>query len=137
MSSALQSTVLFLLLSKYDNHQRDMLHRVRALKEMEDCPVHATVLQLFATDEIVPYPFAGHTALLAALRAPRHSVSGSDTGSLEDDEHFTALLPARVVQLNLRIASKYYSRISGGRLAALLGLSTEDLEAHLSEVIKY
>jgi 26S proteasome regulatory subunit N5 len=122
--------VLFLLLSKHDNHQRDLLHRMRQLKALEQTPVHADVLKMFATDEIVPLPFVGQTDLLSALSFPRHEVSDAS----EEDDFFIKLLPKRVVQFNLRVIARYYSRISTSRLATLLGLSVDDLEAHLSEV---
>lgn len=129
--ASLQCTILYLLLSKYDNHQRDMLHRMRLLRELEHVPTLAAVLQLFATDEVVPLPFPGMDDLLAALTLPRHATGEADP---QDDAHFAALLPTRVIQFNLRVVAKYYARIHTSRLAALLGLSAEQLESHLSEV---
>ena len=40
----------------------------------------------------------------------------------------------RVVQHNLRVASKYYRRITTHRLANMIGLSADDLEENLSKL---
>lgn len=130
-SAALRCCILFLLLSKYDNHQRDMLHRLRLLRELETLPTHAAILLQFSTNELVPFPFAGSDELLNALATPRHAVAEA---SHESDAYFRDQLQPRVVQFNLIVVSKYYSRIHTTRLAGLLGLSTDRLEEYLSDV---
>lgn len=134
MLAALESTVLFVILSKYDNHQRDMLHRLCLLKELDLSPSLKAILQLFTTYELVPFPFPGQEVLLASLSHPRHAVATRDAS---DDAYFTDLLPTRIIEFNLRVVAKYYSKIRSQRLADLLKLTVEKLEFHLAEVFYF
>ena len=43
----------------------------------------------------------------------------------------------RIVQHNLRVVSQYYQRIRTSRLAAMIGLSTDDLEDNLSRMSEH
>ena len=134
MLIALECTVLFVILSKYDNHQRDMLHRLCLLKELDLAPYLKSILDLFTTYEIVPLPFPSQETLVNALSHPRHAVATRDAS---DDSFFIDLLPTRVIEFNLRVVAKYYSRIRIQRLAELLKLSVVKLELHLSEVASF
>ena len=49
--------------------------------------------------------------------------------------HTPQAMKTRVVQHNIRIVAGYYQRIQGKRLAELLGLSSEDLEKHMSNMV--
>ncbi len=132
--SALESCVLFLLASKFDNHQSDMMHRVKGqlsalFKALPLDGLYAEALRLFTTHEIIPTPFPGQSALEA-----HSSLARSEHQSDETAEFFRQQLRDRVVQHNLRVVARYYKRIRSARLAELLGLSFEALETHLSEI---
>lgn len=131
---ALESCILFLLMSKFDNHQSDMMHRVKGqlLTTFKTVPLDAlygTALALFTTHEIIRSPFAGQAALEA-----HSSLHRTDHQSDETAEFFRQQLRDRVVQHNLRVVARYYQRIRSARLAALLDLPYDTLETHLSEI---
>ena len=126
MQDALESAVIFMLLSKFCNHQSDMMHRVKLLKELESVPLCGAVLGLFVTPEVIPLPFDGQPALEAhpCLRK----------GGSEHMAHFVKTLNKRVVEHNIRTVAGYYRRIQSARLGDMLGLDADQLEAHLSEM---
>lgn len=131
---ALESAVFFLLASKFDNHQSDMMHRVKGqlttlFKTMPLDGLYAEALRLFTTHEIIATPFPGQ----ATMEAHR-CLHRTDHLSDEAADFFRQQLRDRVVQHNLRVVARYYKRIRSGRLAELLGLSFEALEAHLAEI---
>jgi 26S proteasome regulatory subunit N5 len=126
MQAALESCVIFLLLSKHDNHQSDMLHRLKLLKELERAPLCSSALNLFTTPEIIPLPFEGQQAMEAHASIRK--------GGAEHFEYFIKTLNKRVIEHNLRTVAGYYRRIRSARLGEMLGLEADQLESHLSEL---
>lgn len=129
---ALEASILYLLTSKRDNHQHDMLHRVKkqlttTFKDhlLSGFVVHA--LSLFAKDEIIVTPFTGQDLVLT------HS-TWNIFATPEELEYFHQQFAHRIVEHNLRVVSKYYEKISLLRLQNLTQLSRETLEQHLSEM---
>lgn len=128
-SQALRSAIVFLLLSPFSSTQQDMLHRTAARKDVESMPEYAAALKLFTTQELVAYPFETLPALLAD---PALAMPGPD-GVTSDLPHWTDMFHRRVVQHNLRVIAKYYTRITMPRLAALLSLSSAQVEEYLAD----
>ena len=131
---ALESCIIFLLTSKFDNHQSDMMHRLKAqlsttFKSLVMDPLYKNVLVLFTTHEIVPTNFPGQAALEAHTCLSRSEHMTDDTANF-----FRKQMRDRVVQHNLRVVARYYTRIRSQRLATLLDLPYDVLETHLSEV---
>jgi 26S proteasome regulatory subunit N5 len=52
-----------------------------------------------------------------------------------DAPHWKEVLFRRVIQHNIRVASMYYTRIHGTRLAELLGLTRDTLEQEISSMV--
>lgn len=132
MIAALEAAIIYLLTSRRDNHQYDMLHRIKAalvaaFKELTIDTTVAHALQLFSKDEIIVSPFAGQETLVA------HS-SWRLFATPEELTFFLEQFAVRVIEHNLRVVAKYYERISLARLGALIKLSRDDLEHHLSDL---
>jgi 26S proteasome regulatory subunit N5 len=122
----LKTAISFLLLSKYDNQQQDMLHRVKALKELQSIPSFSTILTLFTTNEVIPFPFPHQEEVEASIRSSQKFE--------EKAESFCGLLRTRVTEHNIRVLHSYYTRIHSARMAAMLGLTEDVLEEQLSEM---
>lgn len=127
LQDALESCVLFVLISKYDNHQTDMLHRIKKIKELESYPAFSQALTFFAAKEVIPLPFIGQEILEAHPSLPR--VGGVDVAA-----RFVETFRTRVVQHNLRVVAGYYKRIRIPRLCELLGLDRVEAEKHLGDL---
>lgn len=50
-------------------------------------------------------------------------------------EHWKEIFHRRIIQHNVRVASVYYKRIHGARLAQLLGLPADRLEQEISSMV--
>jgi 26S proteasome regulatory subunit N5 len=156
---ALRSAVAFLALSPHGNEQQDTLHRVSLdpnLDKLDDCryvgvrdkhdspwlvvarllltrqPLSSSssdsaTIQLFLKNEIISYPLVNQAAFEAipALR------EGGDALA----QHWKDALRRRTVQHNLRVVGRYYTRIRGARLARLLRLPGDRLEAELADMV--
>ena len=126
LQASLKTAISFLLLSKHDNQRQDMLHRVKALKDLQSLPSFSTILTLFTTNEVIPFPFAYQEEVESAIRASQKSEEKADS--------FCALLRTRVTEHNIRVLHSYYTRIHSTRMAAMLGLTEDVLEEQLSEM---
>eukprot|EP01040_Poterioochromonas_malhamensis_P001033 gene1033-1095_t len=131
---SIQDCITFLLLSKHETAQQEMLFRVKNLldngdwKEIKINPLHKEVLTLFTTNEIINTPFPHQDEFLQQENLRRYDFDGNST------KHFLHLTTVRIIEHNIRIVSKYYQRIRLSRLGQLLSLSQETLEFHLSDL---
>jgi 26S proteasome regulatory subunit N5 len=126
---ALQSCVIFLILSKSTIQTNDMLDRLKLVKDIENLTVYKYCLTLFTTKEIIPYPFNGLTDIIE-----KHT-SLKKYGGNDLLLYYVKLIRIRIIEHNLRVVSDYYNRIQCSRLADILGLDQEELENHLSELV--
>ncbi len=124
---ALQSTVLFLALSPHSNEQQDMLHRVQQDANLEKLPSFQKTIELLLKKEIINYPLANQQELESL---PSFVEGGQDLAAFWRES-----LHRRIIQHNVRIASIYYQRIHGARLAQLLGLDANRLEKEIATMV--
>jgi len=122
---ALQSTVLFLVLSPYSNEQQDMMNRINLDPKLLQVDTCKGTIKLFLDKEIIAYPTV-HQSLLESL--PSFAFGGIAT-------HWREIFHKRIVQHNIRVAALYYRRIHGSRLAQLLNLDSALLEKEISSMV--
>ncbi|CAG0893715.1 unnamed protein product [Cyprideis torosa] len=131
---ALKQVVLYLLLAPHDNEQHDLLHRIKNEKNLQnkDVKLFNSLLSLFTTSELI------HWATLVesyetALRDESPSLdvfARNETGDARWKDFKT-----RVVEHNIRVMAKYYTRITLQRMAELLSLSPEEAEEFLANLV--
>lgn len=122
---------LFVILSPRDSTQLDLLHRIQTFKAMEELTTYVDLLKLFSTDELIQWPnlmqkYEKDLATLSTL--PKDELQGEET-------KWQSALQERVTEHNLRVLSKYYSRIRMQRLAELLDMSPDDTERKLAAMV--
>eukprot|EP00088_Acartia_fossae_P060400 TRINITY_DN7231_c0_g2_i1.p1 TRINITY_DN7231_c0_g2~~TRINITY_DN7231_c0_g2_i1.p1 ORF type:complete len:289 (-),score=104.84 TRINITY_DN7231_c0_g2_i1:86-952(-) len=133
--TAMKNVVLFVVLAKYDNEQNDLIHRVKSEKILQDLPRYKQVLDKFTTSELI-----NQEAFCQQFEAElRDGVQGSQqtqvfTRDEAGDTRWKDLL-ARIVEHNIRIMAKYYTRITLARMAELLALPESKAEDCLSEMV--
>jgi len=147
---ALQSTVLFLILSPYSNHQQDMMNRINLDPNLEKLPSCQTTVQLFLKKEIINYPLPNQAEIETwpAFTGDddEEDTAGTEESKSDDDVNMSSsnttkkkewldLLHKRVIQHNIRIVSIYYRRIHCRRLAQLLNLEPDRLEKEISSMV--
>ena len=124
---ALKSTVVFLALSPYSSEQQDMMNRLREDSNLEKLPTFFSTIKLFLKKEIIAYPMANQAEMEGI---PSFLEGGSDLAQFWHDSFHV-----KIIQHNVRVASLYYRRIHGARLAQLLGLDQTRLEKEISTMV--
>jgi len=124
---ALKSTVVFLALSPYSSEQQDMMNRLREDGNLEKLPSFFSTIKLFLKKEIISYPMANQAEIEAI---PAFLEGGQDLAQFWHDSFHV-----KIIQHNVRVASLYYRRIHGARLAQLLGLDPARLEKEISTMV--
>jgi len=132
---AMKNVILFIVLSKYNNEQSDLIHRIEKEKIMQDLPRYKLVLDRFTTTELI-----NQSAFCSQFEAVlRDGAEGSEpTQVFTRDEAGQARwndLLTRIVEHNIRMMAKYYTRISLVRMAELLALPESKAEDSLAEMV--
>ncbi|KAL0083537.1 PCI domain-containing protein [Phycomyces blakesleeanus] len=126
---ALQQAILFIILSPYDNEQSDLLHRIYQDPKTADLPIYSELVKLFVTDELMRWPMIEdkYGELLGKTSVFKKSA--------EDGQKRWKELHHRVIEHNIRVIAKYYTRVSTKRLGQLLDLNEKDAEESLSKLV--
>jgi 26S proteasome regulatory subunit N5 len=131
-----REAVLYLILSPFDNEQSDLLHRMLEDKALEDIPTYRALLELFKNQELINW-----RELVARYEKELKAGSGAEsppTGVFDESalgvkrwQH----LKDRVVEHNIRIMAKYYTKVTLTRMAQLLDLKTDEVEEVLCNMV--
>ncbi|KAI9494908.1 PCI domain-containing protein [Zychaea mexicana] len=126
---ALQNAVLFIVLSPYDNEQSDLLHRIFEDTKLAQIPLYYELTKCFVTTELMRWPKI-------------EEVYGQTLGetfvfskSAEEGQKRWKELHNRVIEHNIRVVAKYYTRVTTKRLMQLLDLNERDTEEFLSKLV--
>ncbi|KAI9857711.1 MAG: hypothetical protein M1813_008132 [Trichoglossum hirsutum] len=131
----LQRIIYYIILAPYDNEQSDLLHRIyRDPRILIEVPDEAELLKRFTVHELMRWPMVAKrygpelcsTDVFDAL--PNQSGDSKAHQRWED-------LRKRVIEHNVRVVAKYYTRIQMKRLTQLLDLNEEETEKYLSQLV--
>lgn len=125
---ALRNVILFLILAPYDNEQSDLMSRIEAHERLDTVPEHKSLLKCFTTPELMRWP--GIEALYGEMLRSTPVFAGSDAAEARWKE-----LHARVVEHNIQVVAKYYTKIRLERLAQLLDLTPAEAEEALADLV--
>mmetsp|Transcript_10939 Transcript_10939/g.12503 ORF Transcript_10939/g.12503 Transcript_10939/m.12503 type:complete len:478 (-) Transcript_10939:1149-2582(-) len=137
----LQSTVIFLCAAAYDNHQIDLVHNLLLDSNLDQMPAYKRVLSHFVTDELAQWPLPQHAELVqhpllqegeAASKAGKDNMMETDSTNLI---WVYNMLRDRVIEHDIRVVSKYYTRIHTERLAEMLQLTEKKTEEYVSNMV--
>jgi 26S proteasome regulatory subunit N5 len=125
----LENIVYFIILSPYDNLQSDLIHKIELDSRLESLPQHQQLIKCFTQIELMRWP------KIEELYGPLlQSSTAFDVRTPEGKERWNDLRK-RVIEHNIRVVSKYYTRITTSRLTALLDLSERETEEFLSRLV--
>ncbi|KAK1055596.1 proteasome regulatory particle subunit [Friedmanniomyces endolithicus] len=134
LRASLQRVIYFILLAPYDNEQNDLLHRIaQDTRISTSCPTESELLKLFTVPELMRWPsiesnFASH-------------LTSTDIFSVQDDPKDPKAAQRwqdfrkRVIEHNVRVIAKYYTRITFPRLTSLLDLPAQETEKYISDLV--
>ncbi|KAI8376518.1 PCI domain-containing protein [Radiomyces spectabilis] len=126
---ALQNAVLFIVLSPYDNEQSDLLHRTFQDPHLAQIPLYNELTKCFVTTELMRW-----SAIEEVYGHHLQQTMIFDKSSEEGRKRWEEL-HHRVIEHNIRVIAKYYTRVSTKRLTQLLDLSEKDTEEFLSKLV--
>ncbi|RKF56282.1 26S proteasome non-ATPase regulatory subunit 12 [Erysiphe neolycopersici] len=134
LHAVLQRIIYFVILSPYNNEQSDLLHRVHSDARNLQVPLDAQLLKLFTIHELMRWPevsktFGPHLCSTDVFDA--HEGQSSDKKAYQRWED----LRKRVIEHNVRVVAKYYTRIQVPRLCQLLDLDENETEKYISHLV--
>ncbi|BFZ58703.1 proteasome regulatory particle subunit [Savitreella phatthalungensis] len=128
----LANVVYFVVLSRHDNEQSDLLHRVASDPKLAQLPMHAQLVKCFTTPELMRWPGIEDVYGKHLRGTP---VFGDGAGGDGRGGKRYEALRKRVIEHNVRVVAKYYKRVTLNRLQQLLDLSAEACEAELAQLV--
>lgn len=139
LKTSLQRVIYFLILAPYDNEQSDLLERVQRDSRNADIPLDAQLLKLFTVPELMRWPmvaqqFGPHLCSSDVFKAEKPSNVGKDSEEAKSYQRWEDLRK-RVIEHNVRVIAKYYTRIQFKRLTELLDLSEDETEKYISDLV--
>ncbi|KAL7800092.1 PCI domain-containing protein [Trichoderma ceciliae] len=130
----LQRIIYFVILAPYDNEQHDLLQRIHRDSRNTQVPLDAELLRLFTVHELMRWPevakkFGPHLCGTDVFDAQPGQSSDEKANQRWED------LRKRVIEHNVRVIAKYYTRIQMSRLTELLDLAEDETEKYISELV--
>lgn len=133
--TALKNVVLYATLAPFDNEQSDLLHRILEERALEELPEYRSLLKLFNTPELIHWSYITNTFSGILRKGTPHCPATDALAENEAGNKRWSDMKARVVEHNIRIMAKYYSRISLKRMSQLLDLTLQETEDTLSALV--
>ncbi|KAK9823540.1 hypothetical protein WJX72_003562 [[Myrmecia] bisecta] len=124
----LKKIVWFVVLASTSSDQITLLTNTAADKKLGELPLYKDLLTTFITKEVVWWSVLKDT--YAGEMEAEAEVFGGEAGKQRRDD-----FRLRVIEHNILVISKYYSRIQTARLATLLDLSPLDTEKYLADMV--
>ncbi|KAE8671010.1 26S proteasome non-ATPase regulatory subunit 12-like protein A [Hibiscus syriacus] len=118
----------YLILAPHDPMQSSLLNATLEDKNLSEIPKFKLLLKQFITMEVIQW-----TSFWNLYKDEFESEKNMFGGSLGDKA--AEDLKMRIIEHNILVVSKYYSRITLKRLAELLCLTVQEAEKHLSEMV--
>jgi len=132
----LKNVVLYSILAPFDNEQSDLINRISQEKSLDEVPEYKKLLKAFITAELISWNFV-KTQYESLLRQGSAACLATDVfqSNTEGGETRWKDFKSRIVEHNIRIMAKYYSRVRLQRMSQLLNLSSDEAEEVLSYMV--
>jgi len=134
LKAILQRVVYFVILAPYDNEQSDLIHRIQRDTRNSLIPQDAQLVKLFTIPELMRWPMVSKQF---GPHLTDTDVFDAEKGQSKDDKAHKRWqdLRKRVIEHNVRVVAKYYTRIQIPRLTELLDLTEDETEKYISELV--
>ena len=137
LHAVLQRIIWFILLAPYDNEQSDLLHRINLDTRNDQVPKDAALLKQFTITELMRWPMVESQFGTHLCSTDVFASKTNEADSAKDEKAFSRYeaLRHRVIEHNVRVIAKYYTRITFPRLTELLDLSEDETEKYISDLV--
>lgn len=126
---ALQNAVCYIALAPYDNEQSDLIHRIAIDPKLPQLDAFHNLIQIFTKSDLTRWPIL-EQLYGGALKQTKAFSATEPKGTQRWQE-----LHKRVVEHNVRIIAKYYTRITFKRITQLLDLPAQEVEDVISKLV--
>ncbi|ODQ66957.1 PCI-domain-containing protein [Nadsonia fulvescens var. elongata DSM 6958] len=126
---ALSNIVHYIILAPYDNLQSDLINKIALDPRLPKLTLHHELVKNFTAYELMRWPKVKEI-YGSQLRAS----TVFDTSKPSGQQHWRDLR-MRVIEHNIRVVCKYYTRIRISRLNTLLDLSEKETEDCISKLV--
>ncbi|CAG9461539.1 unnamed protein product [Pedinophyceae sp. YPF-701] len=124
----LKQTAWYLALAPATVEQRTLMASTTADRKLKDLPVHREMLAAFTTQEICAQE--SFAARFGAAMEEETEIFAGEAGPKRRED-----LKLRLVEHNILVVAKYYSRVTLQRLSVLLSLTPAEVEKHLADMV--
>lgn len=134
LEAILQRVIYFIILAPYDNEQSDLIHRIQRDSRNSQISQDAQLVKLFTVPELMRWPMV---AKQFGPHLTESDVFDAEKDQSNDPKAFQRWqdLRKRVIEHNVRVVAKYYTRIQIPRLTELLDLTEDETEKNISELV--
>ncbi|XP_054155179.1 26S proteasome non-ATPase regulatory subunit 12-like [Oppia nitens] len=136
-TNILKNCVIYIILAPFDNQQSDLINRVKGEKALQDITRYNELIKMFTNWELINWRSI-EVSLQQLLRVGGPDLELQPTGAFDASESGNKRwndLKNRVVEYNIRVMAKYYSRLRLQRMSELLGLNLKETEEALSVLV--
>ncbi|GJC84721.1 26S proteasome regulatory subunit rpn502 [Colletotrichum liriopes] len=130
----LQRIIYFVILAPHDNEQHDLLHRIQKDSRISQVSQEADLLKLFTVHELMRWPEVAKTFGPHLCETDVFDAQASQSDDEKAHQRWLDLRK-RVIEHNVRVVAKYYTRIQTQRLTQLLDLTEDETEKYISELV--
>lgn len=130
----MQRIIYFVILAPHDNEQHDLLQRILRDPRNAQIPVDAALLKLFTVHELMRWPEVSKQYGPHLCATDIFDESPNQSGDEKAYQRWQDLRK-RVIEHNVRVIAKYYTRIGMKRLTQLLDLTEDETEKYISELV--
>ena len=137
LRAVLQRVIYYIILAPHNNEQSDLLHRIHLDSRNSLVETEAALLKLFTVPELMRWPLVAEKFGAHLCNTDIFAASTSATASPDEKQSHVRFeaLRKRVIEHNVRVIAKYYTRIRMPRLCELLDLDEEETEKYLSQLV--
>ncbi|CAI0650817.1 26S proteasome non-ATPase regulatory subunit 12 [Colletotrichum fructicola] len=130
----LQRIIYFVILAPHDNEQHDLLHRIQKDTRVSQVSEEAELLKLFTVHELMRWPEVSKNFGPHLCETDVFDAQAGQSGDEKAHQRWQDLRK-RVIEHNVRVVAKYYTRIQMKRLTQLLDLTEDETEKYISELV--
>lgn len=139
LKAVLQRVIYFVILAQYNNEQSDLLQRIHRDSRNDMIETEQALLKLFTISELMRWPvidktYGSHLCRTDVFAREVPGAASKDSDEFKAHERYQDLRK-RVIEHNVRVIAKYYTRIRLDRLCVLLDLKEEETEKYISELV--
>jgi len=130
LQAVLSRIVSYAVLAPYDNEQSDLLHHIKEDPKLRTIQLQKELVDSFTKIELMRWPLVENRFGPGLRQTDVFAIGDSKAEQRWED------LRKRVIEHNIRVVAKYYTRVKMDRLKVMLDLDEDATEKYLSRLVE-